>query len=573
MVKKGQITIISSFIVLASLIFPVSAPLARADVLPAPVNVKAQANSAQKAVVVSWERPPDISAPFIYYIELLNNLDVVWKWVDVNQDDTLYIFNNLPLGYYTAKVHIKKNSILGPAGESSFESNGHISVKPESFNGFSDVDNYTEELKNALDWAAFYKIARGQGGEFSPNNSVTRQEMSSFLYRFYGSPPIVNQAINFVDVTNIEHRVAIDWLSSEGITTGYDCTAKGKPNAKCGSANDKYFLPDNEVKRGQLAQFMYKLIKQPHISQDEINYYISMFGDSSTITADQSAAIAWLKKEGITKGNDDGTFGANNPVTRIQTTLFLQRLSLKLGTSAFLKEAQYTRLPDFEENSEEEIDGEPNFLGTSFLRKDISEINFINTLPKGGSSECVNTESVSEEIFQGAILACLDTNDSKLTVGTYGGASANIYNSNYLFGGLINMDAVTINMANLYSSEVKQTELMFSRTELNAIAFPEKFASRTQNMREMFLCTHLRGNINWTLTDFLIKENPKLPIVDNIFKCMSWGYKPFNLFVKNEVYREMLIAQGTYGPPLCIRAVARRTEDQFSENDLLCPIP
>ena len=106
---------------------------------------------------------------------------------------------------------------------------------------FNDVpkDAY---YRNAVLWAVNEKITTGTSNTtFSPDNTVTRAEAVTFLWRAAGSPTSF-MANPFSDVTGDDYYYdAVIWAAGEGVTTG---TGEGvfSPSAPCTRAQIVTFL-------------------------------------------------------------------------------------------------------------------------------------------------------------------------------------------------------------------------------------------------------------------------------------------------------------------------------------------
>lgn len=125
---------------------------------------------------------------------------------------------------------------------------GSPSYTPPSSSPFLDVSTSSQFYKE-ISWLAAQGISNGytvQGGkEFRPLESVKREAMAAFLYRFAGSPSY-NPPSNspFTDLTtSSSFYKQITWLNAAEITTGY---------------SDGTFRPDAPVARYAMAAFLYR---------------------------------------------------------------------------------------------------------------------------------------------------------------------------------------------------------------------------------------------------------------------------------------------------------------------------
>ena len=109
-------------------------------------------------------------------------------------------------------------------------------------NPFTDVraDDY---FYDAVLWAVENGITNGTSAKtFSPDATVTRAQVVTFLWRANGQPAAGNSG--FLDVSsNAYYARAVDWAFANGITTGMDYGAFG---------------PDTACTRAQIVTFLYR---------------------------------------------------------------------------------------------------------------------------------------------------------------------------------------------------------------------------------------------------------------------------------------------------------------------------
>ena len=160
--------------------------------------------------------------------------------------------------------------------------------------------------KDAVDWAVTRGITNGTTATtFSPNDTCTRAQMVTFLWRMSGSPVVPNATMPFTDVAPTSYYYnAVLWATTQGITEGTDAT---------------HFSPNDKVTRAQPAG-------------------ASGFAD---VPADAyyAEAVAWAKEKGITNGKDAQHFAPNDPCTRAQIVTFLYRYAC--GSGSVLTKTKY----------------------------------------------------------------------------------------------------------------------------------------------------------------------------------------------------------------------------------------
>ena len=93
---------------------------------------------------------------------------------------------------------------------------GEPAAPSGSFPDVPDGVYYTEPVA----WAAEERITTGIAGSFLPEDPVTRAQMATFLWRLVGSPEGSSPA-GFRDVPDGQYYTdAVDWMAENGITTG-----------------------------------------------------------------------------------------------------------------------------------------------------------------------------------------------------------------------------------------------------------------------------------------------------------------------------------------------------------------
>ena len=167
---------------------------------------------------------------------------------------------------------------------------------------FADVaiDAYCYE---AVRWAVKNGITDGVGNDrFAPEQSCTRAQIVTFLWRAAGSP-VVNYAMDLSDVAeDVYYAEAVRWALSEGITTG---------------TGESSFSPDATCTRAQAVTFLARALNANASGKAE-------FGDVPTDSY-FAEAVAWAAANGVTEGVGSGLFGSDNSCTRGQIVKFLYR--------------------------------------------------------------------------------------------------------------------------------------------------------------------------------------------------------------------------------------------------------
>lgn len=171
-----------------------------------------------------------------------------------------------------------------------------------STNPFADIyagDYYYD----AVLWAVENGITNGTGeSTFSPNVTVTRAQMVTFLWRAWGAPKATGEN-PFTDVSAGDYYYdAVLWAVSKGITVG---------------TTDTTFSPGAPVTRAQAVTFQWRAAGSPAVSGGSF--------DDVAADAYYVSAVTWAVSKGITNGTGERAFSPDAPVTRAQAVTFLYR--------------------------------------------------------------------------------------------------------------------------------------------------------------------------------------------------------------------------------------------------------
>ncbi len=160
--------------------------------------------------------------------------------------------------------------------------------------------------EKAVEWAVGKGITNGKGAAntFKPNDTCTRAEAVTFLYRAAGEPN-VTVTTRFKDVAaGSFYEKAVAWAVANGITNGKN-------------ANDT-FVPNDTCTRAEIVAFLARFEKAAAADS-------SMFVDVSS-SAWYAGSVGWAVKNGITNGkNAANTFVPNDTCTRAEIVTFLYR--------------------------------------------------------------------------------------------------------------------------------------------------------------------------------------------------------------------------------------------------------
>ena len=174
-------------------------------------------------------------------------------------------------------------------------------LQPSVFTDVKEGAYYVD----AVNWAVNKKVTSGKTETtFAPNDSCTRAQAVTFLWRAAGSPEPKGTAAGMTDVVSGSYyEKAVAWAIENGITTGTTATT---------------FSPDATCTRGQSVTFLHRALKGT--APTTVNGFTDVAAD-----AFYADAVAWAVESGVTNGTTDSTFSPNNGCTRAQIVTFLYR--------------------------------------------------------------------------------------------------------------------------------------------------------------------------------------------------------------------------------------------------------
>ena len=160
--------------------------------------------------------------------------------------------------------------------------------------GFADVtaDAY---YAAPVEWAVAQQITSGTSDTtFSPDDTCTKAQIITFLWRAAGSPEPQNVAA-FSDVAvDAYYAKATAWAAENGMAEG------------------DVFEPESPCTRLMAVEFMWKQAGSPGAA-------------NASFTDVSSDAVNWALEQGVTSGTGDTTFSPDDTCTRGQIVTFLYR--------------------------------------------------------------------------------------------------------------------------------------------------------------------------------------------------------------------------------------------------------
>ena len=175
------------------------------------------------------------------------------------------------------------------------------SVEIAAADPFTDIaeSGYYKYIIGAADAGI---IAGYPDGSYRPNNTVTRAQFITMLYRAAGSPEVKSTTLKFADASEVakDFAAAVAWGVENRVIAGY---------------GDNTFRPNQSISRAQMATFMYRYMK------NVIGYNFGEvkpcgFADTNQIAAPYVDAVNAIVSAGVMNGMNATTFAPNNTANR-----------------------------------------------------------------------------------------------------------------------------------------------------------------------------------------------------------------------------------------------------------------
>ena len=159
--------------------------------------------------------------------------------------------------------------------------------------------------EDAVKWAVDKAVTSGKTvTTFAPNESCTRAQAVTFLWRAAGSPEPTATEMTFTDVkADSYYYKAVLWAVENKITSGM---------------SDTLFAPDAVCSRSQIVTFLYRMQNSPESKAE--NPFTDVKAD-----AYYANAVLWAVENGVTTGASATTFDPAGNCTRGQIVTFLYR--------------------------------------------------------------------------------------------------------------------------------------------------------------------------------------------------------------------------------------------------------
>ena len=180
-------------------------------------------------------------------------------------------------------------------------------AKPREAEAMSFLDVYPDDYYyDSVAWAVEQGITAGTSATtFSPEETCTRSQVVTFLWRAAGCPKPRSEQNPFTDVEpGLWYHDPVIWAVEQGITVG---------------TSDTTFGPEEECTRGQIVTFLWRAAGCPELQSGS-----NPFADVTAQDYFYKPAL-WAVENSITMGTASTTFSPGDPCSQAQVVTFLYR--------------------------------------------------------------------------------------------------------------------------------------------------------------------------------------------------------------------------------------------------------
>ena len=148
--------------------------------------------------------------------------------------------------------------------------------------------------------------------QFAPDQTLTRGEMTSILWKLAGSPQVAADAAGFVDTAGADCAGAVAWAADNGVVSGY---------------GDSRFGPADPVTREQMSLMLLRYAQYAGMDTAQGGMTVRELADYDQIAGYALEAVAWTVEAGLLTGTSSDTLAPGQAATRVQTAQALLALS------------------------------------------------------------------------------------------------------------------------------------------------------------------------------------------------------------------------------------------------------
>jgi hypothetical protein len=166
---------------------------------------------------------------------------------------------------------------------------------------------------DAVDYVYAQGIMTGGAAlAFQPNDTTTRAEVITILYRLAGSPEVDGESeLPFADVSDVSwYRDALVWAYEAGLAQGVSSTR---------------FAGNQNVSRQELAVFLYRYVTLTQTGALPQEGSLSGFSDAGEVASWAQEGMTWAVSAGLIQGRSGSTLAPKGNASRAEAAQILTR--------------------------------------------------------------------------------------------------------------------------------------------------------------------------------------------------------------------------------------------------------
>lgn len=241
--------------------------------------------------------------------------------MDMVCGDYTYLTTNYPIKSWSTTD--KEVCSISARGKAVAKKAGYAEITANLEDGNKIVCKITVQYKDVTDKSKFWYtptnkltalgIVKGYNEQtlFKPDNTCTRAQMVTFIWRMSNCPAPKNKTCKFNDVESTDYFYkAVIWGNENHIVEGY---------------NDGTFRPQVVCARKHAVTFLWRLAGKPAPKGNSCKF--------TDVKPDDYfyQAVIWASEKGIVAGYDDGTFKPGGECLRRQMVTFLHKYNTKIN--------------------------------------------------------------------------------------------------------------------------------------------------------------------------------------------------------------------------------------------------
>lgn len=217
----------------------------------------------------------------------------------------------------TNTCNVNEDSVILKTSSGKLTVSGGFGDKKPSSNDsgmveFTDISGHWAE--NYIRQSAEMGLVEGYEGRYRPDDTMTRAEFVTILWRAMGEPKPSKKA-SFTDLTQEWYLDAVAWAEENSVVNGM---------------GDGLFAPTGSVTREQLVTILHRLAGNPMGMELMLSsVYDGQYSDSGQIGDWAKASLYWAIYEGIYCGEDAEDIGSmlapKSPANRAQIAVMMIR--------------------------------------------------------------------------------------------------------------------------------------------------------------------------------------------------------------------------------------------------------